>query len=240
MDDLLELVFDIVMDIIGAVVESERVPIWLRDCLVGVLLAGLVGLLLYGILQTTDVLLITLLAILALALVALAVFLVYKIHRSGTLRLAKREELPAILRMYRSVIGKSGCNWSVTYPNEVTLYDDFHTGNLYVLCRGKKILGAGSIVPKNELDDLDCWYYREQPREIARIVIAPEHQGKGYGKQLVNKLCHKLEYTHCQVVHLLVSTENHHAQNLYRETGFYNKGQCQRYDHDYYAFERKL
>lgn len=240
MDDLLELVLDIVMEIIGAIVESDRVPIWLRDCLVGVLLGGLVCLLLHLILQSTDILSIVILVILAFGLVALAAFLLYKIHRSGTLRLAKREELPAILRMYRSVIGKPGCNWSVTYPNEVTLYDDFNTGNLYVLCRGKTILGAGSIVPKNELDDLDCWRYRENPREIARIVIAPEYQGKGYGKQLVNKLCHKLEDSHCQVVHLLVSTENHHAQNLYREAGFYSKGQCQRYDHDYYAFERKL
>lgn len=240
MDDLLELVFEILMEIIGDIVENDRVPIWLRDCLVGVLLAGLVGLLLYGILQTTDVLVITLLVILALALVALAGFLVYKIHHSGTLRLAKREELPTILKMYRSVIGKQGCNWSVLYPNEVTLYDDFNTGNLYVLCRGKTIIGAGSIVPKNELDDLNCWYYREAPREIARIVIAPEYQGKGYGKQLVNKLCHKLEYMHCRAVHLLVSTENHSAQKMYIRARFLNKGQCHRYDHDYFAFERKL
>lgn len=240
MDDLLELVFEIVMDILGAVIESERVPKWLRYCLLGVLMFGLGGLLVYLILKTTEILVIVVLGILVLGLMALFAYLVYKIHRSGTLRPAKREELPAILRMYRSVIGKRGCNWSVTYPNEVTLYEDFNTGNLYVLCRGKTIIGAGSIVPKNELDDLNCWYYRDEPREIARIVIKPEYQSKGYGKQLVNKLCHKLEYMHCQVVHLLASTNNHHAQNLYRETGFQNKGQCERYDHTYYAYERKL
>ena len=240
MDDLLEFLFELLIECVGAIIESDRVPIWLRDCLIGVFLAGIVGLLLYGILQTTNALLIVFLVILALAFVALAVFLVYRIHRSGTLRLAKREDLPVILRMYRSVIGKKGCSWSVTYPNEVTLYEDFNTHNLYVLCKGKTIIGAGSIVPTNELDDLDCWQYRDNAREIARIVIALDYQSKGYGKQLVNKLCHKLESMCCEAVHILVSTENHHALNLYRETGFHNKGACHRYDHDYYAYERKL
>jgi len=102
------------------------------------------------------------------------------------------------------------------------------------------MIGAGSIVPKNELDDLDVWQHREKAGEIARIVIAPEYQSKGYGKHLVKKLCYKLDNKGHTAVHLLVSTENHHALNLYREVGFHCMGQCERYDHTYYAFEKKL
>ena len=240
MDDLLELVFEIAMEIIGELIDSERMPKWVRCCLAGILLLPLVGLLVYWSLQASGWLLIMFLILLAISLVALFAYLVYKVYRSGTLRKAKQEELPAILKMYRSVLGKPGCNWTVTYPNEVTLYDDFNTGNLYVLCKGKIIIGAGSIVPKNELDDWNGWYYREHVREIARIVITPAYQGKGYGKQLVAKLCRQLDNMGCQAVHLLVSSENRTAQTMYQKNGFRSKGQCSRYDHTYYAYERKL
>lgn len=240
MDFLLELIFEIFGAILEGIIESDRVPKWVRYMLLGTIILGLVALLCLGIYHAAEVFLAIILGILALGLVALFVYFVYNIHRSGVLRQAKKEELPEILKMYRSVIGKPGCTWSVLYPNEVDLYKDFSTGNLYVLCKGKKMIGAGSIVPKNELDDLNCWYYREDPREIARLVIAPEYQSKGYGKHLVRKLCHRMEKMGCQAVHLLVSTENRHALNLYRETGFQNKGQCERYDHTYYAYERKL
>lgn len=240
MDFLLELLFELFGAILESIIESDRVPKWARCTLLGIILLGMVALLCLGIYHATEVVLAIILGILALGLLALFIFFVYSIHRSGILRQAKQEELREILSMYRSVIGKPGCSWSISYPNEATLHEDFRAGNLFVLCRGKTVIGAGSIVPRNELDDLNCWYYREEAREIARIVIKPEYQSKGYGKHLINKLCLKLEYKHCQVVHILVSKENHHALNLYRETGFRCKGECERYGHSYYAYEKKL
>lgn len=240
MDFLIELVFEIIGGILEAIIESDRVPKWIRYSLLGLIIFGIVALLCIAIVHAADTATIIVLGIVALALVVLFVFFVYNIQKSGVLRLAKQEELPEILKMYRSVIGKPGCNWSVTYPNEVTLHGDFSAGNLYVLCKGSKIIGAGSIVPTNELDDLAFWQHEEKAGEIARIVIAPPYQGKGYGKHLVRKLCMQLEKRGCKAVHLLVSTGNHHALNLYRETGFHNMGQCHRYEHDYYAYERKL
>lgn len=240
MDFLIELLVEIIGGILEAIIESDKVPKWIRYSLLGLIIFGIVALLCYAIIQAAELVTTIVLGVIALALVALFVFFVYNIQKSGVLRQARKEELQKILKMYRSVIGKPGCNWSITYPNEVTLHEDFKTGNLYVLCKGKRLIGVGSIVPENELDDLDCWQYRENVREIARIVIAPEYQGKGYGKHLVRKLCIRLEKMRCEAVHLLVSTENHHALNLYREAGFHHKGQCHRYDHDYYAYERKL
>lgn len=240
MDVIIEFVVELLFEILGAVIESDKVPKWIRYFLLGAILSGLVTLLGFAIADAPAGAWKLLLLILLLGLVMLFVFLVYNIHRSGVLQQAKKEDLRQILKMYRSVIGKPGCSWSVSYPNEVNLYEDFSTGNLYVLRKGKKMIGAGSIVPKNELDDLDCWTHRQNAREIARLVIAPEYQSKGYGKHLVRKLCHRLEKMGCQAVHLLASVDNHHALNLYRETGFRNVGQCRRYDHDYYAYERKL
>lgn len=240
MDFIIEFVVELLFELLGSVIESDRIPKWVRYFLLSFLISGVVTLLSMAICSATESGLKVFLAILCLLFLALFVFFVYNIHRSGVLRPAKKEELPEILKLYRSVIGKPGCNWSVTYPNEITLHEDFSSGNLYVLCKGKQMVGAGSIVPQNELDDLTCWYFHQDTREIARIVIKPEYQGKGYGIHLIRKLCHRLEKMDCQAVHLLVSTENHHALNLYRQTGFRNKGQCHRYGHDYYAYERKL
>lgn len=240
MEVIFEFILELFFEMLGAIIESDRVPKWVRYSLLGLIIFGLVALLGCAIANAAEVVVKIILAIVAAGLIVLFVFFVYNIQRSGVLRPAKKEELPEILKMYRSVIGKAGCPWSITYPNEVTLHEDFKAGNLYILCKGKKIIGAGSIVPTNELDDLDCWQYRKNVREIARIVIAPAYQSKGYGKHLVRKLCLRLEKTGCQAVHLLVSAENHHALNLYRETGFHSRGPCWRYEHDFYAYERKL
>ena len=240
MDFLLEFLFEMLCAVWEAIIESDRVPKWVRYTLIAIPFVGLLTLIILGLIHATDVILSIILVLLAIGLMALFIFFVYNIWCNGILRPAKKEELPEVLKMYRSVIGKPGCNWSMTYPNEATLQEDFRTGNLYILWRGKKMIGAGSIVPKNELDDLDVWQHREKAGEIARIVIAPEYQSKGYGKHLVKKLCYKLDEKGHTAVHLLVSTENHHALNLYREAGFHCIGQCERYDHTYYAFEKKL
>lgn len=240
MDFLIELLCGILCCIWESMVESERIPKWGRYILLAIPFAGLTVLLVLGFIYDTEPFVRFFLVLLSIGLIGLLVYLIHHIHSSGILRTARKDDLPEILKMYRSVIGKNGCHWSISYPNEATLHEDFRTGNLYVLWRGSKMIGAGSIVPKNELDDLDCWYYHKNVAEIARIVIRPEYQSKGFGKHLVKKLCYKLNEKGYNAVHILVSTKNHHALNLYRETKFYCKGECQRYDHSYYAFERKL
>lgn len=237
MDFLLELVFEIFGAILEAVFESVTVPKWLKIILLVLLFGGILALIILGIIHAPEILLAIFLGVIALGLLGLFIFFVAKLCRYGTLRPAKKEELPEIMKLYRSVIGMPGCHWSIAYPNEATLHDDFRNGCLFVLKKGKKLIGAGSIVPRNELDDLSCWWYKENTREIARIVIVPKYQGKGYGKYLVNALCRK-SGNDCKAIHILVSDQNNHAKNLYRETGFFPRGPVDRYDHHYIAFER--
>ena len=240
MEFIAALLIEMIYGILEALTESNRIPKWLGYTLMSLPLGILVALIIRMIILADDIPTMIILGIVGLVLITIMVIPVCSVVRSGILRSARKEDLPEILKMYRSVMGKNGCHWSIAYPNEATLHEDFQTGNLFVLWRGGKMIGAGSIVPKNELDDLDCWYYHKNVAEIARIVIKPEYQGKVFGKHLVNKLCFKLSVKGCNAVHLLVSTENHHALNLYRETKFYCKGECNRYDHTYYAFEKKL
>ena len=153
---------------------------------------------------------------------------------------ASEAQLPQILSLYRSVIGKEGCTWDMFYPSEGTLKEDFAAKQLYVLQMGDLLIGAGSIVPENELDDLGLWQACGNAKELARIVIAPAWQGKGYGKLLVQRLCDQLSHHKCAAVHILVAKENHPAQQMYRQLGFRNKGDCQRYGLDFFAYEKMV
>lgn len=240
MEFIFELIGAILEGILEAFLENDRIPKWIRYGVLTLLLGGFLALIVVALIAAGDWGLRIFLGILAAGLLAMMGYVFWKIFRYGIFQPAKKEDLPEILALYRSVIGITGCTWSIAYPNEATLHEDFSTGNLFVLRQRGHIAGAGSIVPKNELDDLDCWQHKENAGEIARIVIHPDRQGRGYGKYLVDMLCHRLRKQDRKAVHILVARENHHALNLYRESKFHNVGACHRYDHDFYAYERKL
>ncbi len=240
MEFIFELIGAILEGILEAFLENDRIPKWIRYGVLTLLLGGFLALIVVALIAAGDWGLRIFLGILAAGLLAMMGYVFWKIFRYGIFQPAKKEDLPEILALYRSVIGIPGCTWSIAYPNEATLHEDFSTGNLFVLRQRGHIAGAGSIVPKNELDDLNCWQHKENAGEIARIVIYPDRQGRGYGKYLVDMLCHRLRKQDRKAVHILVARENHHALNLYRESKFHNVGACHRYDHDFYAYERKL
>ena len=239
MEFVLELLGAFLEGILEGFIEDEKIPKWIRYGVLTLLIGGMVTLVVIALIAAGDWGLRIFLGILALGLLAMMMYVVWKIFRYGIFQPAKKEHLPEILKLYRSVIGNPGCTWSISYPNEATLHEDFRTGNLFVLCQRGQIVGAGSIVPRNELDDLDCWQQKENAGEIARIVIRPDRQSRGYGKHLVDMLCHRLRKQDRKAVHILVATDNHHALNLYRECRFHNVGSCHRYDLDFYAYERK-
>ena len=240
MEFLFELFGAILEGLLEWFLEEEKIPKWIRYSVLALLIGSVLALFIFALVKAGEWGLRIILGIVLIGLLGMIFYLLWKISRYGIFQSAKKEDLPEVLKLYRSVIGKPGCTWSITYPNEATLYEDFRAGRLFVLRQRKKLVGAGSIVPRNELDDLEYWDYTANAGEIARIVIRPELQSKGYGKHLVSKLCLRLEWSGCKVVHILVAKENHQALNLYREYGFHCKGECHRFDHDYYAYERKL
>lgn len=240
MEFLFELLGAVLEAILEAFFEDETIPKWIRYGVLTLLLGGFLALIVVALIAAGDWGLRIFMGILAAGLLAMMGYVFWKIFRYGIFQPAKKEDLPEILALYRSVIGIPGCTWSIAYPNEATLYEDFSTGNLFVLRQRGRIVGAGSIVSRNELDDLDCWQHKENAGEIARIVIRRDRQSRGYGKFLVDMLCQRLRKQDRKAVHILVARENHHALNLYRESKFHNVGACHRYDHDFYAYERKL
>lgn len=154
------------------------------------------------------------------------------------LRKAKKSEVSIIKDMYRSVIGVNNSVWDEKYPNEVNAESDYNSGNLYVLENAGEIIGACSVESESEFKDLSCWKINDgSQKEISRIVISRDNQGKGFAKIMVKALIETLAESGCRAVHLLVAKSNLAAVKTYRRLEFEFKGECSAFGHDYYAAE---
>lgn len=155
-------------------------------------------------------------------------------------RNAERIETQTILDLYSCVKGLSFCNWNEQYPGIQEISHDIETSNLFVMIHNSQIIGAISIVPENELDYKLCWSVRKETNEIARVVIHPDYQGKGYSKQLVLNVLEKLRERGCRGVHLAVAAANIPARKTYSQIGFITVDECDMYDDHYFLCEKAL
>lgn len=157
------------------------------------------------------------------------------------LRKARENELGSVLKLYRAAIGTEGCTWTEDYPDEQELSCDFGADCLYVLTNDDVVIGAVSVVPENELDDLDCWRIKSGAhREIARIVVSADNRGKGCARAMLTQLFSVLSRQSCDSVRLLVARDNKAAIKLYKALGFSFIGECHRYGHHFYICEKAL
>lgn len=153
---------------------------------------------------------------------------------------AANTDAEAVMALYKSVIGRPFCTWNDDYPGEFEINHDLETGNLFLLKENGEILGAVSVVPENELDDFSCWHIRENAREIARVVIDPRQQGKGFSSALVRCVLEKLKARGCKAVHLSVAEVNIPAQKTYFSLGFRKLHECDLYGHHFFLCEKAL
>lgn len=81
----------------------------------------------------------------------------------------------------------------------------------WVICKGNQIIGftIGIIVPSTGDD-----YFR-----IEDICISPDMQGKGIGKEFINRLAHKLKQKNIDSI-ILNTIKEFPAYNFYLTNGF--------------------
>lgn len=154
------------------------------------------------------------------------------------LRNVSANELDAVMDLYQSYIGTPGCTWDENYPNREILLDDYSSGGLYGLYIDDKLIGAISVCEENYLDELLCWNQACGAKEIARVVISPQHREKHYGTLLLQMLFSHLQKQGTKAIHLLVSPDNHRAFQLYCKFQFETRGKFFLYTHDYLALEK--
>lgn len=163
------------------------------------------------------------------------------LDKSCVLTAAGAMDADQVLSLYQSVIGSEFCTWNKEYPGIHEIRDDYESGNLFVIRRDKEIIGAISIVPDNELDDLEFWTVKTgKIAEIARVAVAPEQQGRGLALKMVNEIEGILKDRGYRAAHLLAAVVNIPACHTYRKTGYNLLGECDMFGHRFYAFEKEL
>jgi ribosomal protein S18 acetylase RimI-like enzyme len=74
----------------------------------------------------------------------------------------------------------------------------------------------------------------EESGSIFGFAVLPEHQGQGYGRQILARTVQEIFSSGQQNIWLEVSTENKQALSLYQSCGFKETG-----SYDYYRFPLK-
>ncbi len=157
------------------------------------------------------------------------------------LKKASINEYLSAASIYESVKGSKFCAWDESYPTADRAKSDAEAECLYLLKDRGKTIGCASIEPISEDNDLPFWRINDEThREIARIAISPEHQGKGYAKLMVCLLIEELKKQNVRAIHLLAAKMNPPALKTYLSLGFEILGECYRYGHDYYVCEKLI
>ncbi len=157
-------------------------------------------------------------------------------------RQANEPELTAVSALYDTARAEPYSVWNEAYPVLDDALHDFETGNLYVLTDAcDRVIGALSVVPENETDDLSCWQITgEGVREIARVVIAPDCHGHGYARLMMESICTILRARGERAVHISVAEENLPAMKTYPRTGFLPVGEADLFGGHYVLMEKDL
>ncbi len=156
-------------------------------------------------------------------------------------RKAKIEELQKVYELYESVKGSRFCVWNAFYPGVEEVCHDFETGNLYILTNQNAVIGALSVVPEKELDIYTCWTFVDgTEREIARVVVAKEYQGRGLSQYMVEQVAAILQKEGCGSIHLSVVKGHVPALKTYMKAGFHVVGEADMYGDSYFLMEKMI
>jgi len=148
-------------------------------------------------------------------------------------------EKEEILKLYSSVIGTPFCVWNENYPSMLEIDNDIKNGYLFVEKENDEIIGAISITPENEYNELNVWKNRNA-REISRVVVSPLHRGKSIAYNMVLEVEKIVKDLGFEATHLLVAKKNIPAFKTYMKANYNVVGETFMYDNEYFAIEKIL
>ncbi len=156
-------------------------------------------------------------------------------------RLAKIEDSEAVMMLYHSLIGTSGCTWSIEYPSIQNVYEDIQNDSLYCLCEDHhEIVAVAAAVNDRELDHLTWSGKTKKPCELARIGVQKAMHHQGLASNLLEYVIQDVKKRGFDSIHLLVSKTNPAALALYTKFGFECCGERNAYDFDWFCYELVL
>ena len=155
-------------------------------------------------------------------------------------RLAKENELFTIMELYNEAKQSEFCVWNEFYPTINEINEDYKTKNLYVYLIENEIVGAISVVPENELDEIMEWTVKEKVKEIARVVVRKQFQGNNISFKMVINIIGILKKQNYKAIHLSCQCDNIPAIKTYKKLGFNFICKKDLFGHKYYICEYLL
>ncbi len=152
---------------------------------------------------------------------------------------ARREDMPALMALYRACIGAPGCTWNEYYPNEEDIAADIAAGMLFCYRDVSGAPFAAVALGASEEDDPVFHAGRARnPCFLARLVVRGDMRRQGFAERLARDALAIAEARGYDGAMLLVGVQNAAARALYDKLGFVEIGRCRLYDIDWHCLER--
>ncbi len=157
------------------------------------------------------------------------------------LRRAASGDAEAVWALYRACMRDSRVTcWYDGYPTRDILELDLENGWLYVYEDGGAIIGAVSLLPTDDLEEMSLPFEcPENPCVLARLCLSPERQGRGEAAVLLRMAERHAAREGHPAVHLLCDQENPAARRLYDRAGYHAVADVALYGGRFHAFEKK-
>ncbi len=162
---------------------------------------------------------------------------------SPCFRQATNSDLNALLTLYRDCAAHASTHgnfgWDENYPNrEFAQFDLDHQG-LFVLEYQGQLAAAVTLLPTDDLDELDCWT-PARSCALTRLCVSPQLQGRHLAQQLLDSVLEEARRRGYTATRHLSLASNLASNRLYQRMGFVQKGQAHLYEQDFLCMERLL
>lgn len=132
-----------------------------------------------------------------------------------TIRVATRRDLPEILPLYSEPDMDNGQVVSLSKAERIfERTKEYANYRIYVACGDGKTLGSFALLIMDNLAHMGA-----RPGIVEDVVVAPEWQGKGIGRQMMQIAMQKCRETGCYKLVLSSNKKRHKAHRFYQGLG---------------------
>jgi ribosomal protein S18 acetylase RimI-like enzyme len=164
------------------------------------------------------------------------------------IRLATRDDLPALLELMRRVVplmlASGNLQWDETYPNEAVFLRDIDLGQLWVADAETCIAGLAAITMDQEPDYAQVgWDISEPAIVVHRLAVDPAFRGAGTAGALMQKAEEVAVERGIAVLRVDTNTQNAATQRLFPKLGYQFAGEISlqfRPELRFFCYERRL
>jgi ribosomal protein S18 acetylase RimI-like enzyme len=141
------------------------------------------------------------------------------------IRLAIREDLPALMALMRRVVplmrATGNLQWDESYPNEAVFQRDIDQGQLWLADVETSIAGVAAVTTDQEPDYAQVgWDINEPAVVVHRLAVDPEFRGTGIAGALMQKAEEIAAERGIPVLRVDTNNQNEATQRLFPKLGY--------------------